>query len=206
MTLSLLAVITACAQSRASEANVEYQRKKYPAATIEVPYPAEVVEKAIDDHMARKGSPGSSAKDFRLYRGVKLNNEVADLYVKVERKSRREKEASVVYMVAGRPNETITARTSNDNFGIGESKDYLNNVVSEIEAYYLVLNITKQDDAINSAEKKLNTLLSDSTDLSKKKIELEDKIGKNSIGIQSQKLEIEKQRQIMEALKAKKKQ
>jgi hypothetical protein len=58
---------------------------------------------------------------------------------------------------------------------------------------------------IKKAEKKYNSLLSDSTDLYKKKQQLEEKITENSQSLQSQQAELEKERLALEAIRQRKK-
>jgi hypothetical protein len=55
---------------------------------------------------------------------------------------------------------------------------------------------------IKKADKKYNSLVSDSIDLQKKKLALEEKISNNGKSQQEQKIDSERQRTILEALKA----
>ena len=52
---SLVALVTTHAQPKATEGRTEFQKTQQPAAIITVPYPDDVVEKAIDDYWLKKG-------------------------------------------------------------------------------------------------------------------------------------------------------
>lgn len=202
----LITTIATMSQNSAVEGNIDYQRKNHRAAIIEVPYSPEVVEDAIKEHMTKKGAPGTAVKGFRLYRNVRLTDGLnGDMYVNVERKSRREKEVSVISVIVGRPNETITNRIGDDSYGIIEAKQYLNNLIADIEAHNLQVEIGKQEELLEKAQRKFNGFQSDSTDLVKRKAELEDKMTKNAASLQSQRADVEKQKEALESLKARRK-
>jgi hypothetical protein len=196
------------AQPKAIEGRTEFQGKQVPAAVLELPYPPEIVETAVNDHFAKKGFKASKAKDFELYRSVPIGSAktIFDVYVKTERKSRKEKESSVLYFVLARPNEMLSSRTSDDKPGINEGKEFLNDFTPYLETFNLNLEIIAQEEAIKKLEKKQTSLLSDSTDLYRKKTQLDEKISENSIAIQQQQAEIEKQRMALEAIRSRKKQ
>lgn len=194
--------------SQAVSGNVDYQKSKQPAAIIELPYNAELVEDALKDHFQKKGVKSSSSKGFTYYKNVQLaaaDPSSSDLYFKIERKSRKENNVAVVYMLVTKPNESPATRSSDDNAGIAQAKDFLNDIGPSIEGYSLEMSIKAQDDVVKKAEKKFNSLVDDGKDLEKRKKSLEDKIVENNQDQEKQKNEIEKQKQIFEALTEKRK-
>lgn len=205
--LFLFGTVTAFAQPKAMEGVASFQGKKVPSAVLEIPYSQEIVEAAVEEHFSKKGFKAAKAKDYQLFRGVPVgsSSETFDVYVKTERKSRREKEASIVYFVLGRPNEVISSRTADDRHGLTEAKEFLNDFTPHLEDYNLRLEIAAAEEALKKMEKKQTGLLSDSTDLAKKKQQLDEKILQNSTAMQAQLAEIEKQRLTLEATKARKK-
>ena len=72
--VSLLSAGIIYAQPQATEGSAEYQKTQQPAAIIELPYAENVVEKAIAEYMAKKGSKGSDSKGFKTFRGYKLRD------------------------------------------------------------------------------------------------------------------------------------
>ena len=106
----LLAAHVLHAQPQATEGTIDFQKTTQPAAIIELPYAENVVEKAIEDYMTRKGSKGSDSKGFKTFRGYKLRDSqdyTSDLYFKIDRKSRKEKDLTVVSLVVGRNGEDV---------------------------------------------------------------------------------------------------
>ncbi|ULQ51107.1 hypothetical protein [Flavihumibacter fluvii] len=194
-------------QPKAVEGMAEFQGKKVPAAVLELPYSADKVEEAIAEKMASKGHKGTKSKDYQLYRSVSIGNEKTpyDMYIKAEKKSRKEKESSIVYVVLVKPNEAASADAVIAAGGIAEGKYLLNDYSSHVEDYNLRLEIAAQEEVIRKLEKKQSGLLSDSTDLVIKSKALEEKILANSNEMAQQRLELEKQRLNLEAIKARRK-
>lgn len=202
----LLLSFPALAQS--VEGRVEYQKNKYRAAVLEVPYPPQQVEEAFDQYLKKQGAPGSPVRGFRLYRNVKLNgqrNFYGDLYVNTEKKSRREKEATTISVVVGRPNETITNRSPDDDYGLAEAKDFLNRMVAEVSAHSLDQAILAQEEALKKSNRKYDDLMADSSELVRRQTELNEKIGKNGESLKAQRASIAKEKEMLEGMKNKKK-
>lgn len=205
--VTMFLCFAALAQPKAIEGMAEIQGKKVPAAVIEFPYPPETVETALADKLAEKGFKANKAKDYQLFRSVPIGSgkSIFDMYVKTERKSRKQKDASVVYIVLAKPNEMVSASTPGDRHGVGDGKEFLNDFTPYLEDFNLKLEIMAQEDNIRKLEKKYSELLSDSTDLSRKKLQLEEKILLNSTTLQQQAAELEKQRIALEAAKSRRK-
>lgn len=195
------------AQPKAMEGVASIQSKKLPAAVMETPYSSDAVEAAVEEYFAGKGFKAVKSRDYQLFRGVPMGNSggTFDVYVKAERKSRKEKESSVVYFVTGRPNEVLSNRAADDRYGVDESRDFLNEFTPYLEDYSIRQEIAAVDEALKKMEKKHSGLLSDSTDLAKRKQQVEEKIQQNSAALRSQVAEIEKQRNLLEATKARRK-
>ncbi len=204
----ILLISASYSYSQAYEAKLEVQRKNHVAAVMEVPYPPDQVEDAIKDYMAKKGFKVNSSKGIYSFKGVKLNpnnTENNDLHFKVERKSRKEKEVSLIHLVISKENETLAQRIPDDRAGIEDGKSFLNAMTPQMEAYSLEVEITEQDKTVKKAEKKLENLGDDQQDLEKRIKNLEEKLEQNKKDQDSQKGEITKQKNILEALKSKRK-
>lgn len=201
-----LPVIVSLGQSRAMEGVAEFQGKKVPAAVIEVPYSPDKVEDAIADKMASKGHKGSKAKDYQLYRSVAVGNDKTtyDVYIKTERKSRKDKESSVVYVVLVKPNEVASPDNILAAGALISGKELLNDYSAHIVDYNLELEIAEQQEIVTKLEKKQTSLLNDSTDLVIKSKQLEEKMLENSNNLLKQRTEIEKQRLALEAIRSRK--
>jgi hypothetical protein len=194
--IMLMAGVRVQAQISATEGEVEYVKGKKLAAVIEIPYPPETVEQAIKDYIAKKGVKASKTKGFNIFRSLKLKDgdpELSDLHCKVERKSRKEKNVSVVHLLVGRPGENVALRMSGDRHKLDDAKEFLTSLVPVVEAHNLELDITKQQDLLGKAEKKLKGLQEDQK-------ELEGKLNTNKTDQQKQLDEVTKQKTILEAM------
>ena len=80
----------------------------------------------------------------------KGENDLHDLHFKIESKSRKESNISLVYLLVGRPGENVGARTSDDRHKIAEAKDFLNEMLPTVDAYDLEVKIKDQEDFIHS--------------------------------------------------------
>jgi hypothetical protein len=206
----LLSVIIACAsivmqgQSLPEEVKIKFIDKDKKAASFELPYPTEIVEKAIQDRMAAKGSRPEKMRGFTLYRGVDVKHlgERADLYFKVERKSRKDKNASVITVFAVSPNENA-ATTTTDTDKLDDSKEVLLSLVPEIESKDVETNIANQEAQIRDAEKKLKRMQDDQAEYEAKIKTLQDKLEENRKNQDLQTLEIEKMKSFRDAMKDK---
>jgi len=210
--LSILFVLLAVIKisfSQAIAGKVDYQKSVQPASIIELPYNPDLIEGMLKDHFSKKGAKQSSSKGFLVYKGVQLtaaDPASSDLYFKVDRKSRRESDRAVVYLVVTRPGENPATRSSEDNYGTDQAANFLNEMGSSVEAYSLEQDIKGQDDNIKKAERKYKNLVDDGSDLDKQKRRIDDKIQENIKNQNNQKNELEKQRQLLESLNAKRKQ
>jgi len=184
--------------SQAVEGAVEYQKKQQPAAVIELPYPTSVVNAAMKDFLSKKGkSKGNDIKGFTTYRNTQpllTDSANADLYFKTERKSKNEKEITVVSLLLSPVD--IFSNTGNLHYlTMDDARTYLNELALTIGSYDVERSIKEQNDAVIKGESKYNSLLVASADLEKKRTELDKKIIDNKAEIQAQLKEVENQKQ-----------
>ena len=191
-------LVSILSYGQAQEGSVEYQKKLQPAAVIELPYPPDVVNDAMNDYLSKKGkSKASDIKGFTTYRNTQpMQNDSsnADLYFKTERKSRKEKEITVVSLLLMPPDAQTNAGKLR-YLGVEETKNYLNGLATAIEAYDLELSIKAQNDEVTKAEAKYKSLVNDADDLEKKRKAIDSKIEDNKNDQQKQLKEIENQKQ-----------
>lgn len=190
------------------EGKVDYQKKEQAALMVELPYPPGVVEDAIKDYLNKRGLKSTSSKGYQLFKGTRLDSLSGmdnDLYFKVERKSRKEKDASVVYMFVTKPNENPTERLPAETSGLSSARSFLNSLIPTVDAHNLEVEISGQEGEIKKAEKKLDNLVDDGNDMQKRLKKLQDNIEDNKKDQEKQRLEIEKQRVILENMRGKRK-
>ena len=202
--LLLFCVLFVCsaAFAQAREGKVSYQRTQQPAAVIELPYAKAVVESAIVNYLSSKGAKGVDSKGFKTFRNVRLEDTVSnDMYFKIERKSQNE---STVYLFVAPVNENVTDRNTDTPYGVDHAKTVLNNLAPSAEASNIDMQVKEQQETVNKAEKKLKSLMDDGEDLTKRKMNLEERIIENQQQQEKQKVEIERQRQQLSTLMNKK--
>ena len=209
----LFSGIIACAsllvqgQNLPAEVKVKFIDKEKKAASFEMPYPPEIVEKAIEDRMAAKGSRPEKVRGYTLYRGVDVKQlgERADLYFKVERKGRKDKNASIITVFAVKPNENA-ATTDSDTEKLEDSKEVLMSLVPVIESKDMETNIANQEAQIRDAEKKLKRMKDDQAEYEEKMKGLQNKLDENLKNQELQTAEIDKMKTFLDAMKDKKSQ
>src|SRR5262245_3450050 len=84
------------------EGTVEYQKRIERAVIIESPYQPSLVEDAIVDKMDKLGFKKKESHGFILYKEAvlpEISSEPADYLIKVEKKSRKDKDESIVYLL-----------------------------------------------------------------------------------------------------------
>ena len=153
------------------------------------------------------GYKGKESKGFMVYRGVttpELGPGAYDLFIRVERKSRKDRDASNLTMLVSKANDVFVSDLDDPTL-MNNAKIWINKMDSTIIAYDLELQIKDQEDIVKSAEKKYRGLVDDGDNLVKKKKRLEEQINDNTKDQQQQRNEVEKQKKLYEALKAKQK-
>ena len=192
--------------TQSHEGTIDYQKKDEKAILIEFPYPSSIVEGAVADKMEKLGCRKKESKGFLVYKNAVLRDisaEPADFLIKVERRSRKENDRSIVYFIVNRNEENIIER--NDALLNSNVKTFLNRLSNDVEAYNLEAQIKDQEEIISKAEKKLNNMQEDKESMEKKVKKLENDLRENSNDQFDQKKEIEKQKQVLEAMKTRRK-
>jgi hypothetical protein len=186
---------------------IEFKDAQKPAIANEYPYPEKTVANAIDDKMGKLGYKGKESKGFIIYKGVtlsQLGSQSYDMYFKIDRKSKRDKENTSVNLMLAKGNE-IFVTESDDASTISNAKIFMDSLDIAIEAYDLEQQIASQESDFNKAQKKYQGMLDDAEKLQKSKKKIEKDIEDNLKDQKNQQSEVEKQKQIFETLKSKRK-
>jgi hypothetical protein len=156
----------------------------------------------MSDYLSKKGrSKGNDIKGFATYRNTQAllgDSANADLYFKVERKSRQEKEVSLVSLLLTTPKDGAPQNVH--YLQMDQAKTYLNDLAPAIEAYQLELQIKEQNEKVIKAEAKYKDLAGDGADLEKKKADVEKKRTDNQQDSRKQANEVEAQKQKLSQL------
>ncbi|HUR67153.1 MAG TPA: hypothetical protein VMZ03_12460 [Chitinophagaceae bacterium] len=192
--------------SQAYESFIQYDKKKQQGIAIDYSYSAEAVENAIVQKLSRMGYKAKEEKGilnkdkgFLVYKNIyitDISRDRMDFMIKVERKSRKESDEAVLYMIMMKGGQNALA--SMEAYAVGNAKSFLNNLLPDIEEANLELEIKAQEDVVNKAEKKLSGLQKD-------KLDLEDKLARNEKSQEETLKDIESQKQNLELLRGKRK-
>ena len=205
-TLLASLVVSMCASAQ-TFGDLEIQKKKIPAIITEIPYTASVTEDAIRQKFSQMGYSAKESKGVYTYKAVRIpeiQEEIFDVLLKVERKSRKEKDESNVYFIVSRGYENYV-KSTDDAVLIAKIKQYVLGFIPLVEAQALEVEIKGQEDKVKSTEKKLKDYEDESGSLEKRKKKLEDDIEENKKNIEKQKGEVENQKKALDVLRAKRK-
>lgn len=187
--------------------SVEYQKIKRDAIVNEIPFPEKLVANAIKDTLEKLGYRGKDSKGYTVYKGVKLEalgKSEYDLYFSIDSKGRKDKDISIVTLMISKGFDDFAAEKSDETL-IGNAKEYLDNLRNLIAVYDLEQQITEQDDVVKKNEKRSTSLVEEADDLQKQKKKLEKKIEENKKAQEDQVKENDKQKQVLETLRGKRK-
>ena len=199
--------------SQAYEGTIEFDKKKQQAFMIDYNYPPESVEAAIVQKMESMGYKAKEEKGifnkdkgFIIFKGAfipDISPSSMDYIVKVERKSRREKDESVIYMIIMKDGNN--AKDGFEAQDVSNAKRFLNDLLPNVEASHLEFQIRAQEEVVVKAEKKLKNLQDDKKDMEEKIRKLQDDIRTNEKNQQNTEQEIANQKTALEALRGKRK-
>ena len=186
-------VFKAGVQAQAYDGKLDYQKTQQPVAIIELSYTQDVVQDGIKDYMIKRGYKSSNAKGFTVYRSARLDSndmDLSDLYFKIDRKGRKEKDVTVITLLPTRPNQDILAVSGDSTAGsrIERAKSFLNQIAPSLDAHNTDVQFLAQQEILKKSQKKFNNLQNDQNDLEKKirKIQADQDQNKSDILKQTQ--------------------
>jgi len=145
-------------------------------------------------------------KGFNIYKEATLNDISPGKYdyvVSIERKSKKESDESVLYLLI--LNNDVNALPLLSSAEKEKAKTFLEDLTPEVEDAHIDILIAAQAGVVTTAEKKLKQLQTDSVELQNKITKLQEEMSTNSKAQETQLAEIANQRKILEAIKSRKK-
>jgi hypothetical protein len=204
--LILLAAIvySTTTSAQVSEAVVDFNKTKRTVKSMEINDAPDVVEQAIKNKMLKAGYKPKESKGWLEFKDIddrSITSERSDLYIKVERKSRKDKETSLVYFFASKPGDQATPAPFEGNMLTADG--FYNDVVSHTAVERLERDIKAQEDVTKKAQKKYDDLVKDQASLEKKIKGLQEDLEDNKKKQENQVKEVENQRKILDQLMSK---
>jgi len=190
--------------AQVTDAVVDFNKTKRTVKSMEINESPSVVEQAIRNRMLTAGYKSSDSKGWLIFKGVNnatFSDDPCDLYMKVEKKSRKEKETSVVYFFASKPNEHATPvelsaeMLSSDGF---QSQIALNSEVEKLER-----DIKEQEKTTEKSQKKYDDLVKEQSTLERKIKDLQSDLEKNKQKQAEQLQDLDNQKRVLDQLKSK---
>jgi hypothetical protein len=211
--LAIAFAVTQTVSAQASYTSVSYDKSSQPALVLDLPYNQSTSEDFIVDNLKKIGYDAETKgklfwkqnklNGFYVFKDVRLEGipQTVDLYFKVDQKSKKDKDESIIYLMVGQGENNFISSTS-DEATYNAAKTFLNGFVDQSAAYKLDLDIKYQEDAVKTAEKKLDKLHSDEKDMGKKIDQLQRDLKQNREDQKDQEKTIENERKKLEDLKS----
>lgn len=202
-----LLVLNVFVKAQSVTGTVVYDKVNQSGIINEFSFEENTTADAIKAKLKTLGYSSKGVKGFDVYRGVKLaelGSETYDLYFKIDRKSKKERDRSVVYLLITKGYDNFVTEAT-DSALFANAKTFMNNLVATVTAADLEKQIQAQEDAVKKSERRYNNSVDDGSNLEKRKRQLEQDIADNIKDQAAKKAEAETQSQILETLKAKRK-
>lgn len=211
----LLYAVCFAASAQSVTTTVKFNKADRPALMLYLPYNEEVAEGAIVSKLKeigfepeKKGSlfwKQDKVDGFYAYKGVVLKdaggqNQLVDLYFKIDRRGNKRDNQSVVYLLTSKGSENFITSTS-DAVTHAASQNFLNGFVTHTATHKHDLDVTAQEEAVKRAEKKMTDLTDEEKDLTKKLTKLQDDLAKNKQAQTNQQAVVEGERKRLDDLK-----
>lgn len=167
---------------------VSFNGAKYNGLTAEVQASPDIVEGVLKDKFASQGVKPKEIDDFLVFRNVILKSvdsaKLMDAFFRVEKKSKKEKDASTVSFIAANHGDIPDAKLKSKSAApiaatAAVSDEILISLNPSLDIKVFEKTLSDKQDEIKQHEKKLKDLYDDSVKYVKKQIDLEDDILKN---------------------------
>lgn len=173
-----LSSICAMGQARDGTFLLRQTAVAQPAALIYLPYAPDIVQKALNDYLAKTSDKHQAGADsFLLSRNtllVKNNLSNADMYFEIGARDKAHANESVVYLKLNSTGRDLDNQATNNpvHFDMQQAKDYLDNLAIAIGPYANELQIHLQRKNLMTAQAKSKALIRKGNDLEKKRVAL----------------------------------
>ncbi|HEX2606529.1 MAG TPA: hypothetical protein VHK91_04080 [Flavisolibacter sp.] len=203
---------TAGLKAQSVATTVNFNKTDRPALLLLIPFKETIAEGAIVDNLKKTGydpqTKGSlfwknnKSNGFLFYKGVTLNNQVVDLYFKIDPAGTSKDEQSNIYLLVSKGEERFVSSESDPTL-YNAAQVFLNNFVAQTASYKLNKDIDAQEASLKEAEKKLSGLQNEEKDLEKKLQQLQEDLKKNKTLQENQQKVIENNKSKLLELKMK---
>lgn len=176
-------------KGQAYKSSYTFQKNAYPVAAIQVPFDEDAVKEALVDYMQAHGYKDAHYKDFLVFRDVPLDKNsatVSDAYFVVDRKSRSEKDITIISLLPVKKGETLSPATAEDSSYTRIAMVYLDSLKRNVHQFSLTKLIDAQQKTLDKTKAKMVDLKNDSGDIAKKIRSYESDLAQNKIDQENQ--------------------
>lgn len=195
------------------QTTAEYNGQKYPCFITEYNLPPDETENVIKEKLKAEGYNAEKSKGYLVYRNARLKDlnpdEAQDILFKIERKSRKEKDKTLVTMITAKagliPEDRVKdAKTVADIQPSENSISFINSFQTGVNLQAYNLSVAAQEDEVAKAQKKLKSLQDAQVKLEKKIQDYQSDLERNKKDQQDQTDEITKQNILLDQMKTQK--
>ena len=184
----------------------EMNKVQQSSLIYELPYNEDVLLAALENKMKDYGKLPKKQKGFYKYKNIvipEISSKPITVFFSIDRKSKKDKENSILSMLIADEHE-IVFNQDNNNDVFQRGKLFLNDFGHNSALASHQQQIAEQANTIKKAEKKLENLKSDASDLEKKMKKLQSDIADNQKDISKQEEELAAQKKILAELESQK--
>lgn len=188
-----------------------YNGANYPCDVVEYNIPPSETEQIIRNRMKSLGYTPEKGKGYLVYKNVTMSDlsygEPQDLIFKVDRKSKKESNTSVVSLITAKAGEVPDGKVKGAGKALAaitpasSAGEFLLSFKDQVANQAHNLSVLAKSDEIKKAEKKLDNLKKDQTKLEKKIKDLQGELQSNVNEQATQTAAIESLKQQLEVLK-----
>jgi len=164
-------ILSTTVQAQSYKSSYTFQKNVYTVAALQVPFEEDAVTDAVIDYMQAQGFKDAHYKDFIVFRSVPLDNSrsvVTDAYFNINRKSRSEKDMTIISLLPVKKGETLSPSSVEDSSLISISLVYLDSLKNRVYRFSLAKLIEGQQKTLDKTKAKILNLKNDSGDIAKK--------------------------------------
>lgn len=217
MLIIVLAISMITARAQSSYTTIQYKNTTQPALVLELPNITNDVEGTILEKLKQAGyNPETQGHlfwkknkidGFYAFESVvlpSLSAQKLDIYFKILRKNKEEKNNSTLYLLVSTGNGNF-ASPEKDTILWNNSMMFLNTFIEKTTAYNLEQTIADQENIVKASQKKLSTLRKDESELADKIKKNQEDLLNNRNSQKDQQQDIENQQKLLESLILKRK-
>ena len=183
------------------ESKIDYNKTSQAAVVAEYKYSEEIVQKTLRDKLERMGYKIKNTKGFLVVSNAvigSVSSKPLEYAFKVERKSRKEKDITLLSAIINENEVNATADNSE------KLKSFLSDLIPSIESTNVDFMVNEQYAAVVKSQKKLKNLQDNQNSMERKVRNLQDDLKKNAKDQEDLQKEIIRQQEVLDAFKAKK--